>query len=480
MAGTTAVEQYDVVIVGVGAAGAAAALNAQEHGAHVLVIEKCPRESAGGNTRVSGGGWFINTSPERAEVFLRALNGSRPVAADVVQTWALETAKNSEWLRGLGAVVRQTGNFHTGPEFAELDGADCYGGMDTIKGEMGQSLLYEFLLGALEDRGIEIRFDTRVEDLIVEDGTVCGVQVQGQAERTQIRAGGGVVLATGGFAGNPAMVQDYLRLEDYVLWGSPNNTGDGHRLAQRVGADLWHMDNMMSITGINVDKKTGMFLALWGGNSYVFVAQDGRRLIDETTANRHGHVKRNGHEELFPLNPFFLVFDEAKRTAGPLSPSKETLPVGWNLLMEEQEWSADNSLEVAGGMIQQAQTLRELAELTGIDPDTLERSIKNYNACCEEGRDDQFGRPVNTLAPVAQAPFYALRVVPMLGWSDGGPRRDGRARVLNTTGEAIEGLYVAGEASATYSWLKDGGFHIADALAFGRVAGAHAAGRAAD
>ncbi|WP_104055012.1 MULTISPECIES: FAD-dependent oxidoreductase [unclassified Arthrobacter] len=472
-------EQYDVVVVGVGAAGAAAALNAREHGARVLVIEKCPQEIAGGNTRVSGGGWFRNNSPEQAEVFLRSLNGSRTVAADVVKTWAAETAKNSDWLRGLGATVRQTGNYHTEPEFLELDGSDCYAGMDTINGEMGQSLLYEFLLAALTDRGVEIRFDTGAEDLIVEEGVVCGVRVNGPAGPALIRASGGVVLATGGFAGNPAMVQDFLPLEDYVLWGSPNNTGDGHRMAQSVGADLWHMDNMMSITGINVGKKTGIYLALWGGNNYVFVAPDGRRFIDETAANRHGHVKRNGHEELFPLSPFYLVFDESMRSAGPLSPSKDTLPVGWNLLMEKQEWSGDNSLEVANGLIQRAQTLRELAEIMGVDSDTLERTIKNYNASCEEGRDDHFGRPADTLAPVAQAPFYALRVVPLLGWSDGGPRRDGQARVLNPRGEVIEGLYVAGEASATYSWTKDGGFHIADALAFGRVAGAHAAGRAA-
>lgn len=77
------------------------------------------------------------------------------------------------------------------------------------------------------------------------------------------------------------------------------------------------------------------------------------------------------------------------------------------------------------------------------------------------------------------APFYAVSGPPLLGWSNGGPRRDGHSRVLDTAGNPIAGLYAAGAVSSTYSAAKDGGFHIADALAFGRVAGAHAATRAA-
>ncbi|MFE3291600.1 FAD-dependent oxidoreductase [Rhodococcus sp. NPDC059234] len=472
-------EEFDVIVIGVGAAGAAAALSAHERGASVLVVEKCPPKCAGGNTRVSGSGWFINSSPERAAVFLRALNGSRTVAEDVVQTWASETAKNSDWLADLGATARPTGAYHTEAEFSEVDGADCYAGMNTINGEMGQFLLYEFLVGALAERGIEIRFETRAQELTVVDGTVRGVRVEGPTGEATLGARGGVVLATGGFAANPEMVQDYLPLDEYVLWGSPHSTGDGHRMAQRVGADMWHMGNMMTITGIDVGDTTGLFLALWAGHDYMFIAPDGRRFTDETKGNRHGHVQRNGAEELFPLRPFHIVFDEKLRAAGPLSPTSAVLPVGWKLLMENFVWSTDNSVEVANGQIRRADTLRELAAAIGVDPDTLERSVHDYNAACDVGRDDHFGRDPETLAPVSEGPFYSLRVVPLLGWSDGGPRRDGHSRVLDTRGEVIEGLYAAGEASATYSWTKDGGFHIADALAFGRVSGAHAASRVA-
>ncbi|NEW49809.1 FAD-dependent oxidoreductase [Nocardia cyriacigeorgica] len=469
-------EEFDVVVVGVGAAGAAAALSAHMAGARVVVLEKADAATAGGNTRVSGAGWFINRAPERAAEFLRSLCGPYPVADDVVEAWARETALNSDWLRALGAEVGASAQYHTEAEYLTLDGADCYAGMDTVGAQMGNFLLYDFLLGALTAAGIEVRFRTAAEELITDDGAVTGVET---ATGQRIGARGGVVLATGGFAANPRMVRDYLRLTDAPIWGSPHSTGDGHRMAQRIGADLWHMDNMMTITGVRIDDGPGAFLALWAANNYLFVGPDGLRFVDETAENRHGHIYRNGELELFPLHPFHLIFDERMRTAGPLSPTREVLPVGWKLLMENFAWSADNSEEIARGLIRRADTIAELAELIGADPATLERTVARYNKACEYGRDDSFRRAPSTLGPVSEPPFYVLDVAPLLGWSNGGPRRDGRARVVDVDGAAIVGLYAAGEVSSTYSWAKDGGFHIADALAFGRVAGREAAGRAA-
>ncbi|MFC9516699.1 FAD-dependent oxidoreductase [Nocardiaceae bacterium NPDC056970] len=470
-------EEYDIVVVGSGAAGSAAALAAHHAGAGVLVVEKCDEETAGGNTRVSGSGWWVNRDPEQARVFLRALNGPFPVADDVIDTWATETAEISSWLKELGADVAMSGEYHTAPEYLELEGSDCYAGMDTVAGRMGNGLLYDFLRGALDERGIETRFGTPAVELIADEGAVVGIVVESPAGRRRIGARGGVVLATGGFAADPKMVRDYLRVEDHVLWGSPASTGDGHRMAQAVGADLWHMDNMMTITGVRGDDEFGHYLALWNANNYLWVSGDGRRFTDEAAEPKHGHTARGGAYELFPLRPFHLIFDEQMRTAGPLSPTPDVLPVGWNLLMKGSRWSVDNSAEIEKGWIRRADSIAELADIIGVDAQTLERTVAQYNAACVAGRDDHFGRDPGTLGAVAQAPFYVLEVTPLLGWSNGGPRRDGRARVLDTRGEVIDGLYAAGEVSSTYSWRKDGGFHIGDALAFGRVAGRDAAAR---
>ncbi|QCQ90271.1 FAD-dependent oxidoreductase [Rhodococcus sp. SGAir0479] len=477
MSGAGFDEEYDVVVVGSGAAGAAAALAAHEAGARVLVVEKCDEATAGGNTRVSGGGWWVNRDPDRARTFLRALNGPFPVADDVVDAWATETARISPWLKELGADVAMSGAYHTEPEYLGLDGSDCYAGMDTVGGRMGNGELYEFLRGALVERGVEIRYGTPAVELVVRDGAVVGVEVETATGRRRVSARGGVVLATGGFAADPGMVRDYLRVEDHVLWGSPAATGDGHRLAQAVGADLWHMDNMMTITGVRGDDRFGHYLALWNAHNYLWVSSDGRRFVDEAAEPKHGHTEHGGVHELFPTRPFHLIFDERMRAAGPLSPTPDVLPVGWNLLMTGSRWSVDNSAEIEKGWIRRADSVPELAAIVGLDPETLARTVAQYNEACAAGRDDHFGRAPETLGPVSEGPFYAVTVTPLLGWSNGGPRRDGRARVLDTRGAVIAGLYAAGEISSTYSWRKDGGFHIGDALAFGRVAGRDAATR---
>lgn len=469
-----AVQTCDVLVIGSGAAGASAALAAHEAGADVIVVDKAPATRAGGNTRLSGGGWFVHDDPDRAATFLRTLCADRPVDGAVVTAWARETAANTAWLRGLGAPVERSADYHPEAEYAELPGADCYLGMDTLGG-MGEGLMHRFFTGALADRGIEVRYDAPATELRVDGGAVTGAVVGDMP----IRARGGVVLATGGFAANRQMVADHLGIEEHVLWGSPDSTGDGHRMAAASGADFWHMANHMAITGIDIGRRTGMYLALWGAPNHLFVGADGRRFIDESAPPRHGHTRREGRDVLFPAHGFHLIGDATMLASGPLSPPRQVLPVGHEVLIEGAVWSADNTAEIDAGLIVQAPTIPALAERIGLDPEVLERTVEQYNGYCAVGVDDGFGRPADRLGAVANGPFFALAVTPLLGWTNGGPRRDAHARVLAAGGAGpIAGLYAAGETSSTYSWRKDGGFHIADALAFGRIAGRHAAGRA--
>ncbi len=467
----------DVLVIGSGAAGAAAALAAHEAGAHVIVVDKAPAARAGGNTRLSGGGWFVHDDPAAAATFLRALCADRAVDDVVVTAWARETAANTAWLRGLGAPVERSADYHPQAEYAELPGADCYLGMDTLGG-MGEGLMHRFLTGALSDRGIEVRYDSQATELLRDDGAVTGALVGGEP----IHARGGTVLATGGFAADPAMVADHLGIAGQVLWGSPDSTGDGHRMAAAAGADFWHMTNHMAITGIDMGRDTGMYLALWGAPNHLFVGADGRWFIDESAPPRHGHTRREGRDVLFPTHGFHLIGDAAMLRSGPLSPPRQVLPVGYEVLMRGSVWSADNRAEVDAGLIAEEPTIAALATRIGVEPEVLERTVARYNDYCAAGRDDGFGRPAARLGAIEEGPFFALPVTPLLGWTNGGPRRDEHARVCAVSGAPIPGLYAAGEASSTYSWRKDGGFHIADALAFGRIAGRiagrHAAARA--
>ena len=111
----------------------------------------------------------------------------------------------------------------------------------------------------------------------------------------------------------------------------------------------------------------------------------------------------------------------------------------------------------------------------GLPPEQLRQTIDDYNAACAAGVDEAEGRPAWTLVPLDKPPYYGVSWEYTIMYTCGGPRRDERAQILHVRGEPIRNLYGAGEMSSTYSRLNDAGMMIADALAFGRIAGANAA-----
>ena len=469
--------EADVVVLGMGAAGCAAAIAAADAGASVLLLEKMPEGREGGNTRISGGIWFNSLDRDGMATYLRSLCGPYTLPEEIVQVWADETYKNTEWLEGLGVTPGVHADYK--PEYPEMPGAEFYGGYLGVNGEMGQQLLWTALSAAVRDKGVEVLLDSPANELVTDaDGAVVGVAATSGGQPLRVGARRGVVLATGGFENNPDMVRDYLQLPGSPVWGSPAGTGDGIKMAQKVGADLWHMDNMMAALGFAADGfESGMYVMFIFSMGFICVGNDGRRSHNEIPPQGHGHGLIDGDYELFQRRPLHVIFDEATRQAGPISPPREILPVGWNLLMEGYEWSADNSAEIEKGWIQQADTPAELAEILGIDPDGLEAAVASWNDACAAGHDP-LGRPAATLAPLATPPYYGFTSAPLLGWTNGGPRRNEKAQVLDPFGETIGRLYAAGTVSSTYSRCKDGGFHIGDALAFGRVAGRNAAAEA--
>ena len=157
---------YDVVVVGLGAAGLAAAIEAHGAGASVAVLEKAPEHHAGGQTRVSGATWFDNRDPERSAVYLRNLCCDRPIPEPIVSVWAEETFKNTAWVESLGAEVNRM-EFPAG--FPELDGSDCFGGLMHVGPSWGMSSLFETELDASRIRGIDDHYDTQAIKLSCKD-----------------------------------------------------------------------------------------------------------------------------------------------------------------------------------------------------------------------------------------------------------------------------------------------------------------------
>ncbi len=188
-------EHVDVVVIGMGAAGCAAARTAHDAGATVVVLEKAAAAEAGGNTRVSGGGWFHHDDPDRAAVYLRALCGDRALPESVVQAWAHGSREVSAWVESLGVEVGPHGDYNSaGAEYPELPGSECYGGLHCVDGTLGHGRLFDAFEKALHERGIDVRYDTPATGLVTDSatGAVTGVVT---AAGEQIHARGGVVLA---------------------------------------------------------------------------------------------------------------------------------------------------------------------------------------------------------------------------------------------------------------------------------------------
>ncbi len=465
-------------MIGAGAAGCAAAIEARRAGAEVLILDKEPAGREGGNARVGGGVWFVNNDTDRVATYLRNLCGGFPVPDEVIDVWSEETALNTEWIEGLGMRVKVAPANPPGPDYPELDGSECVGDRVGVEGVLGGGLLREGLIAAVRDLDIPVLLATRAMSLVQDPGSeaILGVRCESGEDRFDIGARRSVVIAAGGFQANPQMVRDYLGVAGTAsAWGSPSATGDGIRMAMKAGADLWHMDNMQGVPGLAAPGFPSGFPVYPERHGYIFVAPDGSRFIDETVKRGHGQVRLNGVYELFPRGPMHFVFDEAQRISGPLSPTYEEMLIGYNLVVEGYHWSADNSAEVERGWIMRANTIGELAAQLGLPAAELQATVDRYNSACARGTDEDFGRPAGMLVPLITPPYYGFAWGPVLHSTSGGPRRNERAEVIDVFGEVIPRLYAAGDVSSTYSWGKDSGFHIADAFAFGRVAGRQAA-----
>jgi len=327
--------EVDVVVLGFGSAGSAAAISARDAGASVLLLEKMPEGREGGNTRISGGIWFHNPDVEGQKTYLRALSEEYPIPEAIISAWSEETARNTDWIEEIGGRTGVHGDY--APEYPELTGSEAYGGYRGIDGEMGGGRLYSVLASAVRERGVDVRLETPARELIQdrETGEILGVVAESQGVTLRFRARRGVVIATGGFEANPEMVRDYLRLPAAPVWGSPAGTGDGIKMAQKVGADLWHMDNMMTTVGLRAPGfESGFYVAFMFAFGFLYTGADGTRCVNELPQVGHGQAILHGNYKIFPDQKMHVIFDEATRRAGPLSPPAELLDVGWNVRIE--------------------------------------------------------------------------------------------------------------------------------------------------
>ncbi len=505
---------FDVVVVGYGAAGAVAAIEAARGGMRVLLTEKMAQP--GGISILSAGGIRVCEDADQAFAYLRHTCGGR-TPDDVLRTLADGMAEMPDYLRDLaqinGAQVKvapAAGNYpfpgcdglgyaeiEAVPGFGEPGGPQADGYLDARPLRPG-CFLFKVLADQVDHHSaagrIEVWTSTRVQRLLQDpDGAVIGARLTRQGDgggevSLQVAARRAVILACGGFEADEDMKRQYL-VSTPVLAGSfRGNTGDGIRMAQAAGADLWHMWHYHGPYGMRHPDPAFPFglyvklLPMWTPEretrplprmAWIIVDQAARRYVDEyppymsdTGVRQFDHYdpKRAAHTRL----PSFLIFDEAGRKLYPIGRAITNDPTA------HYEWSADNQREIDSGLIRRGETLEALAAQLGLSGAALVETVARWNADADAGVDREFGRRAETMLPLRQGPFYAVPLWPVVINTQGGPVHDARQRVLDPYGAPIPRLYAAGELGSVFGHVYMAGGNLAECFVGGRNAARHA------
>lgn len=495
----------DVVVVGFGGAGACTAITAADQGARVVILEKQPAEWHTPSTKASGGLVTAVDDVEKALLYFDQCAGGM-IPLEVSRAWVERAADVVDWLeRVVGIQMTRC----TGAEHPSWDGAEsvsAYGAAaahapgdryDEVVATLtareraklptrplgwliGGRILFEAIEAATKRHdGIEVLYEHAAFRLVRgESGRVVGVEAKVSGGVHRIEARKAVVLTCGGYEYDEALKLGYLRASPMYFYGSPMNTGDGVRMAQAVGADLWHMNSMIgrAIGHVEPDGVPYNFAVMLRPGGYVFLDKYGKRFVNEhmQAASRHDFyyelINYDAQRSEYPRIPAYWFFDERRMRAGPLdSASGAAGPFRY-------EWSAGSEKELALGWLHRAEDFEELAARAGIaDPARAAQSLREYNEGCS-ARVDPFGRPADSLTPLDRPPYYCMPLWPGGPNTSGGPRRNERAEVVDVFGDPIPGLYSAGELGEAVGALypADGG-NLSDALCFGRIAGEQAA-----
>lgn len=462
----------DVIIVGAGLAGLAAAIDAANGGAEVLLIDM---NSVFGGHGIQSGGVAIVGSPMQAEMGFEdtpdlAYRDWMDWTIDGQPEWTRFYVEHSrewiyDWITGFGVrfdrVMPSHGN--SIPRFHM-----------TLR--RGLNLTRPLYLEALRYSNITFRWNTLAKDLIKEDGRVAGVKAMDLRRGTpvELRAAS-VILATGGFESNIALVRanwrsDLPAPEQIYSMSGQNSRGTGHRMAEAAGAALVHMDRqyngysaLPNVLGLDEDRGF-----VGGSNRTIWVNNEGRRFVTE------GGIDRDVFPVVMRQSPpgFWHIFDDddkdAFRINSPHFVSAEAVD-----LEKIRRLVIDNP-----DVTDKADSLEALAGKIGIPPDALAETVRDYNAKVNGGESTNVnGMPAESPPPfftIDTPPFHAMRSYPMANKSAGGIAIDLHARALDAGGRPVPQLYAAGEVtgSAGINGLNGlDGMFTGPSILTGRVAG---------
>ena len=533
--------EADVVVLGSGGAALTAAIAAYDFGAQdVVILEKSGM--VGGTTAMSGGMLWIPNNLYQQEAGIEDSDEDVVAYLDALAPGALDPDTLGAFLERGPEMIRYFAEktpvrFHAYADFPDyqpyLPGAKAEGGrsldneafsfeqlgkwaarvnptkmaypvrgslMEAINGTLDEATLAEreahdyrglgqALIGALFkavlDRDIPIEFEKRARKLVKAGDRVIGVIAEDADGRDfRVRARRGVVIATGGFEWNETLVKAFLRGPLTGPVSVPENEGDGLVMAIEAGAQLGNMQNafwQQSVLEFKPQHRAAKPNYLLGSDERarpgaILVNRAGKRFVNEAANyNAMGkalHAFDAGTHSYANL-PYWLIIDQRYKDKYPTFTSPPGGPIPPYMI--------------------QADTLEELAEKAGIDPQGLATTVARFNQMVRNGHDDDFNRgdnsydnfymwgdpafdpPYRTLGLIDQGPYYAVKMESGALGTCGGPKTNGEAQVLDWSGNPIPGLYAAGNAMAAVLGEAYGGAGgtLGPGMTFGYIAGKH-------
>lgn len=444
-------QRYDVVVVGSGGAGLAAAIQASDEGASVLIIEKMP--SIGGNTIKASVG--MNAAETRfqkikgivdsKELFYQeSLKGGKNKNNPELLACFVENAPLAvEWLADHGI---------------ELNDITITGGMsiDRTHRPADRSAVGGFLISGLtkniNKRNIDVMLDTSVTDILYEAGAVTGVRAVNDEGETLTILAGSVIVASGGFSANRDMVVQYRSdLDGFVTTNHKGATGDGIAILEKIGAGTVDMGEIQIHPTVEQTTSYLVSESIRGGGA-ILVNQEGKRFFNEMETRD----KVSAQIISLPEKYAYVVFDEQIRMKNK---------------------AADEY--IARGFVISADSPRELADKLDMDLHAFLATLERYNVFVDKQNDEDFGRKTALRQPINQGPFYAIRIAPGVHHTMGGVTINPDAAVLDDQQRVIPGAYAAGEVvGGIHGGNRIGGNAVADIIIFGILAGRHAAAHA--
>jgi tricarballylate dehydrogenase len=470
----------NVIVVGSGIAGLSAALSAAESGAHVTIVERASEGEHGGNTRYTEAYLRMKSMDEVADDFIDHFmaNAGGYTDPSIEQEMVREYDDWSPLARSQSTVdPEMLGAFadNAGPTLRWLESAGLRfdflptAFITTTTTRLlpvgGGLAMVETLTAACKAKGVTFRFETTARSLLMRDCAVIGIATSsGPIE------GDAVILACGGFEGNPEMLARYIGAKAInlrpVARGGHYNKGEGIRMALDIGAapngdfGSYHAEPIDPRSGL---AEPAIFTFPYG----ILVNKAGARFTDEAPGTVDAHYE----------NVTRRIFEQPGGIAWLITDARLDDVPNW------QKGSRTDQAPVT------ANSIAALAEALGLPADALAATVDGYNAACTEGAFKPLEKDglatqglsppkSNWARPIDRAPFRAWPVISANVFTFGGLKVDRNARVIDQDGRAIDGLYAAGETMGIYYRTYTGSTSVLRGAVFGRQAALHACGQA--